>query len=151
MRIRDANSDDVPEIERIINQHWVVNIDHNKELQNPNSILLVAEEESIGKLLGIALMWIISWNKTGYLVELAVENSMKRKGIGSKIVMALVERARQNSLRSIIVETQIGRKESIDFYLSQGFRMSGYSDRYYTYSPESSDDIPIFFALDVQS
>ena len=31
-------------LEAVINQHWAVNIDHKKELGNPNAILLVAEK-----------------------------------------------------------------------------------------------------------
>jgi len=148
MKIRDARKSDVSEINRIINQYWKPNIDHDKELENPDTVLLVAEGGS-GILAGVALMHVISWNKTGYLVELAVEKSMKRNGIGSKLVMGLIERASCNLLRSIIVETQPGRKEAIDFYMSQGLRMCGYNDRYYTNEPKSSDEIAIFFSLDL--
>jgi N-acetylglutamate synthase-like GNAT family acetyltransferase len=149
MKIREAASSDIQEIDRIINEHWAVNVDHEKELRNPKAVLLVAEDDVDCHIKGMALMWVIEWNKTGYLVELAVGKLMMRKGIGSKLIRTLVERAKQDNLRSIIVETQIGRKEAIDFYMSQGFRMSGYSDRYYTNSPKSSNDIALFFSLDV--
>ena len=149
MRIRAATSQDIPEIERIINQHWAVNIDHQKEVKNPNAIISLAEDETNGSILGMALMWITAWNKTGYLVELAVEKTMKRKGIGSKLIQSLAEKAKENNLRSIIVETQLGRKEGIDFYLSRGFRMCGYNDRYYTNVPKTGDDIAVFFSLDI--
>jgi [ribosomal protein S18]-alanine N-acetyltransferase len=149
MKIREAASSDIQEIDRIINEHWAVNVDHEKELRNPKAMLLVAEDDVDCHIKGMALMWVTEWNKTGYLVELAVGKQMMRKGIGSKLIQTLVERAKQDNLRSIIVETQIGRKEAIDFYMSQGFRMSGYSDRYYTNSPKSSNDIALFFSLDV--
>jgi len=109
----------------------------------------VAEDETCDRSVGTGLMWITSWNKTGYLVELAVDDEMKRKEIGSKIMPALKVRANHNNLRSIIVETQIGRMESIDFYLNQGFRIRGYNDRYYTNNPKSSADIAVFFSLDI--
>jgi [ribosomal protein S18]-alanine N-acetyltransferase len=149
MKIRDANLEDLLKIENIISEHWKVNIDHQKELENPNAILLVAEDEADSRILGTALMWVTDWNKTGYLVELAVENTMKRKGIGSKILEELLSIGKRHDLRSIIVETQMGRHEAIGFYLSRNFRMCGYNDRYYTNHPDSGNDIAIFFSLDI--
>lgn len=146
MTIRIAKDKDVPLLENVINEHWKVNIDHSQEIKNPNAILLVAEENSI---LGTALMWVVEWNKTGYLVELAVSKEQQRKGIGSKIIDELVMRAKEKGLRAIIVETQPDNKVAMDFYLKKGFRLCGYNDHYYTNSPKSSHEIAIFFALDI--
>jgi predicted N-acetyltransferase YhbS len=84
-------------------------------------VILLGEEEAECRILGTLLIWIAERNKTGYLVELAVEKTMKRKGIGSKLVQALVSKAKESTLRSIIVETQLGRRGVFDFYLSQDF------------------------------
>ncbi len=153
VRIRAASLRDVPELEGVVGQHWKVNIDHLKELENPEAVLLVAEDWGASKdsreVVGTALMWLTKWNKTGYLVELAVHKDHQRRGIGAKLVRALAQRARRQGLRSIIVETQPYIREGIDFYLRTGFRMCGYNDRYYTNAPKTSRDIALFFSLDL--
>jgi ribosomal protein S18 acetylase RimI-like enzyme len=92
-------------------------------------------------------MWITKWNRTGYLVELAVDKSHHNKGIATKIIAALARRAKQEKLRAIMAETQPDSKQAMDFYLSRGFRLCGYNDRYYTNDPKSSHQIAIFFSL----
>ena len=88
MKVRNAEPKDIPPLEAVINQHWKLNLDHPAELRNPNSILLVAEEvvREIPRIVGTALMWVTTWNKTGYLVELAVDREYQKRGIGSQIV-----------------------------------------------------------------
>ena len=148
--IRSANESDIPGLEAVINQHWRVNINHRKELGNPDAILLVAELKRAAKIVGTDLMWVTGWNKTGYLVELAVDKAHQRKGLASRIIQALAQRTKQRGLRAIIVETQLDNKQGMDFYLSRGFRLCGYNDRYYTNHPRSSHEIAIFFSLDLQ-
>lgn len=156
LKIRSAECSDIPALEAVINQHWAVNIDHDKELQNPNAVLLVAEREEKGNsklgaptVVGTALMWVREWNKTGYLVELAVSKQHQRRGYASKIIEELARRAKDKGLRAIIVETQLDNKGAMDFYLKKGFRLCGYNDRYYTNTPTSSHSIAIFFSLDL--
>ncbi len=62
---------------------------------------------------------------------------------------ALSRHAVEKELRSIIVETQPSNRNAMDFYLSNGFRLCGFNDRYYTNKPVSSKDIAIFFSLDL--
>ncbi len=150
VRVRKASIEDVGGLERVINQHWRVNLDHNQELRNRDAVLLVAE--TIGRqarIVGTGLMWITRWNKTGYLVELAVDKLVQRMGIGKRLVSEFSKYARFHTLRCIIVETQPDNKDGMDFYLANGFRLCGFNDRYYTNTPRSSHDIAIFFSLDL--
>lgn len=94
-------------------------------------------------------MWVTKWNKTGYLVELAVDRDHRRKGIGTRLMQTLARRARKAGLRAIIVETQPSVKEGMDFYLHKGFRLCGYNDRYYTNNPTTSREIALFFSLNL--
>jgi len=55
MRIREAKPSDIAAVDQIINEHWPVNIEHSKELQNPNSIFLVSEDD-VGQIIGIAYL-----------------------------------------------------------------------------------------------
>jgi ribosomal protein S18 acetylase RimI-like enzyme len=153
VRIRKAEASDLDPLEAVINQHWKVNIDHRKELANKDALLLVAEavgdsSEARNTIVGTALIWVTAWNKTGYLVELAVSRDYQRRGVGRALVNELTKLAKENGLRAIIVETQPDNKSGMDFYLALGFRLCGYNDRYYTNNPKSSHEIALFFSLD---
>jgi N-acetylglutamate synthase-like GNAT family acetyltransferase len=154
VRVRKAEASDVEPLEAVINQHWKVNIDHRKELANKDALLLVAEaigdpSEARNTIVGTALMWVTTWNKTGYLVELAVSAHYQRRGIGKALVNELTKLSKENGLRAIIVEAQADNKNGMDFYLAIGFRLCGYNDRYYTNNPKSSHEIALFFSLDL--
>jgi ribosomal protein S18 acetylase RimI-like enzyme len=154
LKVREAQSEDVPAIERLIGQHWPVNLDYRKEVSNGDAVFLIADANSGStrsrlELLGVALMWVTRWNKTGYLVELAVDKAHKRMGVGSALLKALAERAKEKGLRAIIVETQPDSKEAMDFYLRSGLRLCGFNDRYYTNKPVNSHQIAVFFSLDL--
>jgi ribosomal protein S18 acetylase RimI-like enzyme len=154
VRIRKANDGDVDSLEAVINQHWKVNVDHHKELVNENAILLVSEaigdlEASRKGVNGTALMWVVGWNRTGNLVELAVSKDSQRRGIGRMLLNELAKLAKEKGLRAIIVETQPDNKGAMDFYLANGLKLCGYNDRYYTNSPKSSREIALFFSLDL--
>lgn len=95
-------------------------------------------------------MWIRKWNRTGYLVEIAVDRSRQRQGIGIALLDKLSSISAESGLRAIIVETQPSNRDAMDFYLSRGLRMCGYNDRYYSNRPESSKDIAIFLSLDLE-
>ena len=99
--------------------------------------------------MGAALMWVSRWNRTGYLVELAVDKSHRREGIGTRLMGVLKRRAKARRLRAIIVETQPDSKVAMDFYIKRGLRMCGYNDRYYTNRPSNSHQIAVFFSLDL--
>jgi ribosomal protein S18 acetylase RimI-like enzyme len=147
-------ADDIDSLEAVINQHWKVNIDHHQEMENKNTVLLVAElvgeSTSAGNpIIGTGLMWVTTWNKTGYLVELAVGKEHQRKGVGKALINEFARVAKEKQLRAIIVETQPDKKDGIDFYLANGFRLCGYNDRYYTNHPQSSREIALFFSLDL--
>jgi ribosomal protein S18 acetylase RimI-like enzyme len=154
LRIRSAEQRDIPALEKIVSRYWKVSTDHEHELKNPNAIFLVAEQtqeevSGVSAVVGTALMWVTVWNKTGYLVELAVDKEQQRKGFGSQIVTELARRGKEKNLRAIIAETQPDNNLATNFYLKRGFRLCGYNDRYYTNNPTSSHDIAIFFSLDL--
>jgi ribosomal protein S18 acetylase RimI-like enzyme len=154
IKIRRAEKRDIKPLEAVINEHWKVNIDHRKEIADKNAILLVVEtadgsSHTTRKVVGTGLMWVTKWNKTGYLVELAVSKDSMRKGVGKALVSEFARLARRHRLRAIIVETQPDNKDGMDFYLANGFRLCGYNDRYYTNRPRSSHEIAVFFSLDL--
>lgn len=153
IKIRKASSTDIKGIEELVRQYWEPSVNYLTELDKENTIFLVAEKQqgtsNISTMVGVAIMWMREWNRTGYVPELAVDQKHRRTGIGKLLVSELSNNAKKRNARAIIVETQPSNKEAMDFYLSNGFRLCGYNDRYYTNEPRSSKDIAIFFSLDL--
>lgn len=119
-KIRKTEASDIDSVETIISQHWKVNIDHHQEVGNKDAILLVAEAlgappSSGSPIVGTGLMWVTNWNKTGYLVELAVSKGHLRKGIGKALVNEFARTAKGQQLGAIIVETQPDNRDGMDF------------------------------------
>jgi len=153
-RVRDAVPEDVQGVRELVGQHWRVNLDYSQELKNRDAVFLVAvsggsSRRSQGTPLGVALMWVTRWNRTGYLAELAVDKAHRRKGVGSRLLAELASKARSRRLRAIIVETQPDCRVAVAFYLRSGLRLCGYNDRYYTNEPRDPHQIAIFFSLDL--
>ncbi len=150
---RYATVEDVQVVSRIISQYWQPSLDYSAEVVKEDNIFLVAEykDEELGKpiLAGMALANIIKWNKTGYLLEIAVDKGNKRSGVGKTLIAGLSHIGKKRGIRSVIAETQPSNIVAMDFYISQGFRLCGFNDRYYTNTPKSSRDVAIFFSLDL--
>lgn len=148
--VRRARDADVEALNAIMAENWKVDLDHRRELSHSDSIVLVAEAlVGTRRVVGACLMRLSRWNGTGQLVELAVRKKDRRRRVGSALVSGLSHLAEEDGLRAIVAETQPGNQAAVGFYLSNGFRLCGYNDRYYTNSPRSPDEVALFFSLDL--
>lgn len=78
---------------------------------------------------------------TAWVNDLAVSQTLRRKGIATALVLASQEWAIQRGLRRMILEMQSKNHAAIRLALKLGFEFGGYSDHYY-----SNQDIALFFA-----
>lgn len=85
---RYATVEDVQVVSGIISKYWQPSLDYSAEVVKEDNIFLVAEykDEELGKpiLAGMAIANIIKWNKTGYLLEIAVDKGNKRGRVGKR-------------------------------------------------------------------
>lgn len=105
--------------------------------------LLVAllEEQPVGYtglMLGMAPV-------TTWMTDLAVARRMRRRGIGSALVLAAQEWAAQRETRRLVMEMQPKNTPTIHLAQKLGFDFCGYNDRYY-----ANHDISLFFAKGVR-
>jgi ribosomal-protein-alanine N-acetyltransferase len=68
----------------------------------------------------------------GEITDLAVDRAHRRRGAGRALVGAGLEFARSRNLRVVWVEPRADNAEAVEFYLSLGFRLSGFNDRMYS-------------------
>jgi ribosomal protein S18 acetylase RimI-like enzyme len=76
-----------------------------------------------------------------WLTDLVVAASQRRKGIGSRLVLAAQTWARQHGHDRLVLEMQSKNYPAIKMAQKLAFEFSGYNDRYY-----ANQDIALFFA-----
>ena len=93
-------------------------------------LFLTAEVD--GEPAGLLIIIQPPWTDAGEITDLAVHRPCRRRGAGRALVDAALEFARSRGLRALWVEPRTDNAEAIDFYLSLGFRLSGFNDRMYS-------------------
>jgi ribosomal protein S18 acetylase RimI-like enzyme len=78
---------------------------------------------------------------TAWVHNLAVIEELRRKGIGSALILAGQNWAGQRNLRRMVIEMQSKNYPAIQLANKLGYEFSGYNDHYY-----ENRDIALFFA-----
>lgn len=106
---------------------------------NRRDAILVAEFE--GQTVGyISLVMNMAPHAT-WATDLAVLRKVRRRGIGSALVLAAQEWAEQNESQRLILEMQPKNYPAIQLVRKLGFELCGYNDHYY-----ANHDIALFFS-----
>lgn len=82
---------------------------------------------------GIAgLLMIVEppWTDAAEITDLVVDRRHRRCGAGRSLVSAAVDWAHARNPRALWVEPRADNAGAIEFYLSLGFRISGFNDRW---------------------
>ncbi len=106
-------------------------VDDLRRLQKENDAFLVAEVD--GELVGYEMLLLQpSHHGAAQMNDLAVDKNVRRSGVGRTLVEAAAAWARERGLRAVWASPNGNSKDTIDFYLSVGFRISGINDRWNT-------------------
>lgn len=81
----------------------------------------------------------------GWVRQLVVDRSMRRKRLGSALLRAAQNWAKAIGLKRITIETQTKNHPAISFCQRHGFMLSGFNDHYYP-----NQDIAIFFSQNLR-
>ncbi len=82
---------------------------------------------------------------TTWVTDLVVMRRMRRQGIGSALILAAREWARQQGSHRLVLEMQPKNYPAICMAYKLGFVLCGYNDRYY-----ANHDIALFFGKSVR-
>jgi len=121
-------------------EHWgTLDPSKNPDLNDigctyANGIFLVAWQNN--HIIGTGALLPMS-NDTAEIVRMSVAASMRRKGIGRKILQKLCERAKFDGYKRLVLETTETWHEVIEFYIQFGFQITHYLDG------------DVFFSLDL--
>jgi ribosomal protein S18 acetylase RimI-like enzyme len=99
------------------------------------------------RLVGIIIAGRRDWNRSLWVWDLDIRKSHQRRGIGTRLLGAVVDRARSEGLRVVVCETQNTNTPAIQFYRSMGFEMDGIDLSYYTNEDIEGGEVAIFMKL----
>ena len=103
-------------------------------------LFLVAEDgETVA---GVLMVVVPTWTDAGEITDLVVDRGARRSGVGRTLVESATSWARQRELRGLWVEPGADNGGAIAFYLSLGFRVAGFNDRW---NAVDTDERPTVF------
>jgi ribosomal protein S18 acetylase RimI-like enzyme len=116
-----------------------------REALTSTDLFLVAEIDA--EVVG--LLMIIVEADAAEITDLAVDIASRRLGAGRALVEAAVRWARERLYRSVWVEPRADNYEAISFYVSLGFRVTGFDDRMYSNRDHESGRPTVFMHLEL--
>jgi ribosomal-protein-alanine N-acetyltransferase len=132
IRIRKANTNDINAIAIIEQQQfphpWKKNY-LSDELSHDISYFYAAEDLLTLQVVGYIIFWIVE--DLLELHKIVTAENYKRKGIGKKLFLFMLEIAKQKKVKEIFLEVRKSNTEAIKFYESFHFKLAGIREAYY--------------------
>ena len=97
-------------------------------IRRPDACLFSAVDGT-ERVVGYAAVWFAG--REGELGDLAVAPDERRRGIGARLVDAVLDEARSRGARQIFLEVREGNRSAQGLYRSRGFEIVGRRLRYY--------------------
>jgi ribosomal-protein-alanine N-acetyltransferase len=115
---------------------------YQRELDSPNSDLLILQPESISPdlqqpLIGIACLWAIL--EEAHITILAIDPAYQRQGLGQALLYALLASAQQRGLEWATLEVRASNRSAITLYQKFGFEEVGKRRNYYQDGLQAED------------
>jgi GNAT superfamily N-acetyltransferase len=118
--------------------------EYREHLSSADKTLFVAKVD--GSLVGYVAVRR-NWNGLALIDDLAVELSMRRKGIAKSLMDTAVEWAKQSGLRGVMLETQTNNVAACLFYKRYGFVLGGIDRCLYAGISSQANEIALFWYL----
>jgi ribosomal protein S18 acetylase RimI-like enzyme len=96
------------------------------------------------RLVGVLIAEPSAWNNTLLIDNIAVSETYRKRGIGSRLMKRVELLAIQKGYRVIALETQNTNLPAIDFYRKNGFEIDGVDLSYYTNADLAEGEVAIF-------
>ncbi len=127
--MRPGDLPEIMEIERLSHvEPWKESF-FLEELDRPQSRVLVAREESSGKVLGYVCAWRVADELQ--IFNVAVHPAYRRRSVGRRLLLAVLEDACADRVRTALLEVRRGNHAAQRFYASLGFKPVGLRPHYY--------------------
>lgn len=121
VKIRKATAKDVDGIFSLANKYAARGLMLSRSKYKIISMLqcfVVAEDEGTGAIVGCGALYML-WTDLAEIMTLAVEENFRGQGVGSRIVNALIDEAKQLKVPEILALTY-----QVEFFKKLGFNLS---------------------------
>lgn len=159
--IRDFRPADQAQARKLIlsglKEHWgTLDPTLNPDLRDiaksyADGVFLVAEHTKLQRIAATGAL-MPRGEGVGEIVRMSVARPLRRYGLGTRLLQALVDRGRALGLRQIILETTETWREVIAFYQRFGFRITHHQDGdvYFAFDLDSAEATASAVALGAQ-
>jgi N-acetylglutamate synthase-like GNAT family acetyltransferase len=139
MIIRKARSEDFKEIYVLLKQLWEGDEKefNEKKLEHMFNRMLTSELRELicaeidNNIVGYCALSmkedLYEEGICGRIDEMVIDKSLRGKGIGSKLLVEIIAKAKEKGCKSIELNSATHRKDAHKFYEKNGFEMSGYA------------------------
>jgi ribosomal-protein-alanine N-acetyltransferase len=114
------------------------------ELDHPHGIFLVALVD--GRVVGYGGVWLVI--DEAHITTVAVAEEHRRQGIGWRIMVELLEKAKERGMACSTLEVRAGNPGAIELYRRLGYEVSATRKGYY---PDNREDAVVMWMHDLQT
>ncbi|MEO0946969.1 MAG: ribosomal protein S18-alanine N-acetyltransferase [Cyanobacteria bacterium J06641_5] len=109
---------------------------YQREIDSPNSTLVVLETAAQADPVGVACAWAIL--DEAHITLLGVRPNWRQRGLGQLLLATLLQDAQQRGLARATLEVRASNQSAIALYEKFGFRVAGDRPNYYQNPPEAA-------------
>ncbi len=113
---------------------WSEKSFYDELTKNKMAIYIVAKEDD--EIVGYGGMWHVI--NEGHITNIAVKKQHRKKGIGTKIINALIEIAKEKEMIGITLEVRVSNDIAKSLYKKSGFIIEGIRKEYYDDNKEDA-------------
>jgi [ribosomal protein S18]-alanine N-acetyltransferase len=140
MTVSAAVASDCPRI-RELARYSKAGFDPAEELERAWARIWVVRGEPGGEPMGFALAWHAA--DEVHLLDLAVDPKARRRGVGRKLVGAVLGYAHESKARLVLLEVRASNEAAIALYRSSGFSENGVRRGYYSDNGEDAVEMSV--------
>ncbi len=147
LRFEPLNSGHIPailEIEKEANSAPWTERSFLNELDNPDKIFFVGLLH--GQVVAYGGIWLIV--DEAHVTTVAVAAEQRQHGIGRRLMLELLDRAREASMTCSTLEVRAGNEAALRLYGELGYLETARRRRYY---PDNNEDAVVMWMYDLQA
>lgn len=132
IQVRDVESEDLEPIHEIAQGSFkdpypLGLLQHIYDSDPEGFLAAEIEEELVGYLIGL-----VRWGDVGHILAIAVDESYRRQGVGSSLIITAIDRLKNNGANKVKLEVRVSNEAAQEFYNKIGFQPEKIVPSYYS-------------------